>query len=1184
MSFSINPKNISEPKIREDLDTLIQSAPDSDNWQIFFDSATGQIVKELLAGVSSFFTYKTVTARRETYHQYAQNRGSLIASSESLGYSTYKGRNTRLVLNVTPDTTTVYQKYDIIGSIKDQDLIVLEDTPVTAGQTVAVNVVVGLKVTENLSVGTDKASVFRFTSADVSEDFRVLLNGVELDVSDKIIDMSNGKYVALTNVFGAVDVMSLNDASYANPYILNDTLTLEFAKSTDISFAARDVVYDFGVLVSYTTASVALAAESKNEMRVNAPLYHETQARIRGRLDYLKVFRTLDTSIVDTNQRDVSSAVIELVYVKNDQTILTDIEKQSYVNALASVRTMGMDPPMMTDPVQIPLKLKISVTLNNNNGDVVNTIEGIIQTFENKLPRSLEFFDFDDLENQIEKAETFTDSGDRFIKTARIEISSDMWELVTGYHRGSHVNPTTENGLIYEMARYIYRTDSLEPSWPTVAGETIVDGDIIWTCRTVDLCVNLFTWQDQVEKFIRDYVVPTFPNGFMYEATGYATRSFGNDEVQRVTFSTVPDSGTWRIHFGSEQTVDLPFNATSLDVQAALRGLNSLSDVLVTGDYTAGFVINFTGADGDKEQVEIAFTDAGKNEIQRISFSNTPDAGQWGLEFDSQSTAPINFNANAAGVKAALEALPNVDEVEVLGDTANDFTVEFLGVNAKTDVPLLIQNVFSDTGVDEVQKIQFSSIPDAGTWRIHYKGEWTANMPFDANSVTVQSELNALSNLSGVVVTGDHTTEFVINFLGDDGKQNIDLLDVAFIGRNEIQKINFPTVPDNGTYRLYYNGEKTIDLAHNATTALIEAALVALPSIDAVSVTGDYSNGMTIEFINTSGLQDLLTLDVDDIGLDEVQFVNFSLVPDSGSFRLSFDSEETANIPFNATATDVKASLEALPNISEVDVSGDFSTNFVITFINDSGKRNVNQLVVSNNALFQGATAVTVGAGTTTHGEYPASNLFRLGVSIEITIEVTQGGLIPANSLLVSGSPLTLTAVETTQGVEPTTSLSNLGNSIDVTITEELKGEVPASNLTSGGSPVTITPDTLVDATAVEPTWPTEIGEKVIDGDIVWVAVPFNGTPNTWQPFTIYRQSDYVAPSTVVVDSSNVQLMFQVFQFVGTSGVVEPTWPTSIGNTVIDGNIVWVAKSPTTSPNPRNFNEYYEITQEVSVS
>jgi hypothetical protein len=64
---------------------------------------------------------------------------------------------------------------------------------------------------------------------------------------------------------------------------------------------------------------------------------------------------------------------------------------------------------------------------------------------------------------------------------------------------------------------------------------------------------------------------------------------------QLVTFSAIPDDGSFKLKFGSNITGDIPYNATASDIQTALRLLTPLANVIVTGSFLLGFTITFAG-------------------------------------------------------------------------------------------------------------------------------------------------------------------------------------------------------------------------------------------------------------------------------------------------------------------------------------------------------------------------------------------------------------------------------------------------------------------------------------------------------------------------------------------------------------------------------------------------------------
>lgn len=100
----------------------------------------------------------------------------------------------------------------------------------------------------------------------------------------------------------------------------------------------------------------------------------------------------------------------------------------------------------------------------------------------------------------------------------------------------------------------------------------------------------------------------------------------------------------------------------------------------VSGNADARFV---TDAD---ETISIAAVD----EVQKLSFSADPTAGVFVLSFGGESTAPINWNDNAAAVQAALQALSTVGSGNVLVtgsiSQATGLTLTFAGSLAGQNV------------------------------------------------------------------------------------------------------------------------------------------------------------------------------------------------------------------------------------------------------------------------------------------------------------------------------------------------------------------------------------------------------------------------------------------------------------------------------------------------------------------
>jgi len=90
------------------------------------------------------------------------------------------------------------------------------------------------------------------------------------------------------------------------------------------------------------------------------------------------------------------------------------------------------------------------------------------------------------------------------------------------------------------------------------------------------------------------------------------------------------------------------------------------------------------------------------NEKQTVTITGTPTGGTFTLTYSGQTTAGIAYNANAATVQAALEALSNigVGDVTVTGGPGpgTPWVVEFTGTLALTNVALMTASGAGLTG------------------------------------------------------------------------------------------------------------------------------------------------------------------------------------------------------------------------------------------------------------------------------------------------------------------------------------------------------------------------------------------------------------------------------------------------------------------------------------------------------
>lgn len=263
-------------------------------------------------------------------------------------------------------------------------------------------------------------------------------------------------------------------------------------------------------------------------------------------------------------------------------------------------------------------------------------------------------------------------------------------------------------------------------------------------------------------------------------------------------------SSTFTLSFGGQTTAALTLTGTATGftsptaaaVRAALEGLSTIGtgNVLVealpthtsagaSGNSRGLFRVEFIGAlagtpvsqitgvgtvpsgqEANAYNISVATLKngvAGTNEVQTVTLNGTPSAGTFTLSYGAQTTAAIAYNAAASAVDSALEALSNLSSgsVAVTGSAGGPYTITFGGDLSYTNVSQL---VIDDTGLkvivaettpgvtttNEIQTISLTGNPHGGTATLTYSGQTTSALAYNAAAATIQTALEALSNLA----------------------------------------------------------------------------------------------------------------------------------------------------------------------------------------------------------------------------------------------------------------------------------------------------------------------------------------------------------------------------------------------------------------------------------------------------
>lgn len=536
------------------------------------------------------------------------------------------------------------------------------------------------------------------------------------------------------------------------------------------------------------------------------------------------------------------------------------------------------------------------------------------------------------------------------------------------------------------------------------------------------------------------------------------TGAEGVNERQRITLIGTYSGGTFTLSWdpggGTETTGNIAYDATAADVQSALEALTTPGpgDFAVTGSAGGPWFVSFEGTYAETDvnlmsvdgtnltgggSVDVETTTPGvssSNEVQYLLVREVvgPIFGTYTLSFDGYTTSALNYDANAATIQAALEALPAIGagNVSVTGGQGVPgisygdgwyYTIEFIGalagVNVSqitaddedlTDSGTVLVTILLTGGVAtlELQLVNLGT-PTGGVYSLTYDGQTTDSLAYDAEPEDIETALENLSNLTNVQVKGHsgiftvrfdsdpetNVAEIAINSAGLVGATSPSVTTIiegaSASGTNEVQTII--VYGTGGTYTLTFDGQTTSATAWNASAATLETNLENLSNITAVSVSGSGTpaDPYVVTFENPGG-QDVAEMTGDATSLtggggevvtvtgavettNEVQTVTIGATVTGGTYKLSFDGAQTGAIAYDADSSAVETALENLATIDEVSVTGSAGGPWAVEFDGPSfAGQPVEELLVADAANLIGGAgdeSLTAVVSTASLGE-----------------------------------------------------------------------------------------------------------------------------------------------------------------------------------------------------------------------
>ena len=354
---------------------------------------------------------------------------------------------------------------------------------------------------------------------------------------------------------------------------------------------------------------------------------------------------------------------------------------------------------------------------------------------------------------------------------------------------------------------------------------------------------------------------------------------------------------------------------------------------------------------------------------------------------------PISARSTPNVVEMALTALPNIDAVDVSQFTDSNgysiFSVRFimnLGIT-----PLLISSnsgiVVSEllAGVSEIQTVTLASDIDytrarqlfevltANTISISFNGTQPLII-VNQTYAAVQAALNSRTgpygqplNILVEAVPGSvpYKTAYTVTFISPVGP--VPLLVVRDLTKSaavDVVSVSQGASPSVGTFTLFYEGQFTKDIPHDASALEVKIALENLSTIGLVQVDqADTGNGYSwsVGFASNGGDLRLMEASPYRYEVQHISTTGGSPTPLHGQILIAFGGD-SVNVNYDASASVMQSALESMPSVGDVEVSlqayGAGQRTWSVTFRSLIG--DVAMLFVDAGLLFGSNAAVSV--------------------------------------------------------------------------------------------------------------------------------------------------------------------------------------------------------------------------------
>ena len=398
-------------------------------------------------------------------------------------------------------------------------------------------IVIGKLKTITWVADTSKVQPFTRFEEGISEDYVLYLDGAEVPTSNIVRDLKDDMYLVRTNPYSSVDILYLNNIATAkHKYGSESVFTLKYVELADVEYQElEEKMSGYGKVTSTISISQYTPFEKIEDIKINAPVDHETQHLIRSKKDYTKRIKQVLPNIIETAYKAITPTYTLVSYLKDDCTLIDEKEIGEVRDVLIYENYFGAPLPDAMHPQREGINLGIRMFVTDklvDSNDIRYDINNILKTNYAKLLNQT--FDTYALERLIEQLS--------YVKWARVAFNYSEW-----VSRGS-----TDLGSIIKVGDTYYKADKIlgvsggtEPQWniPIDTAPLNIDldknyetndGGVIWRAyKRLDV-EKIKKYECGTKYSIGDYVyTDTYPH-FMFKCVDLL-KSSGTSNIDTTT-------------------------------------------------------------------------------------------------------------------------------------------------------------------------------------------------------------------------------------------------------------------------------------------------------------------------------------------------------------------------------------------------------------------------------------------------------------------------------------------------------------------------------------------------------------------------------------------------------------------------------------------------------------------------